>query len=354
MKKILIQQNKLFHYRKGLFNELSKFYDVTVIHSGKKVKDQKDTFNEVISPTSNFLSFIYQKSLFKQIRTNNYDSVILLFNFYYLSNFTSLIRFKQVNFILWGPWISGNKIQDYLRLKLMSYKYKIVLYSRKHFFEFVSLGIDKEIMYVANNTINVSPRNKCFLHKEKKSLLFVGSFVCRKQLDVLVDVFNNIKNEIPADINLTLIGDGDNFSLIQKMINNYGLNNRVFLKGKITDNSILAKEYNKAIISVSLGQAGLSVLQSFGFGVPFLTKKDAISGGETSNIINDFNGILCESDLSDLNNKLTLICNNIDYALKLGENAYRYYDKYCTIVNMAQGFKDAIDNTRVSKIDMKY
>ena len=352
MKKILIQQNKVFHYRKGLFNELSKFYDVTVIHSGEKVKDQEDTFNEVISPTFNFLSFRFQKSLLKQIRTNNYDSVILLFNFYYISNFISLIRFKQVNFILWGPWINGSKIRDYFRLKLMKYKYKIVLYSRKHFFEFVSLGIDKEKMYVANNTINVNPRNKCFLHEEKKSLLFVGSFDSRKQLDVLVDVFNTIKNEIPADVNLTLIGNGDNFSLIQKMIKDYELNNRIFLKGKITDNSILAEEYNKAIISVSLGQAGLSVLQSFGFGVPFLTKKNAISGGETSNIVNDFNGVLCESDLSDLNEKLILICNNIDYALKLGENAYSYYDKYCTIENMANGFKDAIDNTRISEIDI--
>ena len=92
-------------------------------YSGEKVKDQEDTFNEVISPTFNFLSFRFQKSLLKQIRTNNYDSVILLFNFYYISNFISLIRFKQVNFILWGPWINGSKIRDYLRLKLMKYNH---------------------------------------------------------------------------------------------------------------------------------------------------------------------------------------------------------------------------------------
>ena len=96
----------------------------------------------------------------------------------------------------------------------------------------------------------------------------IATFITRRCFEqVVIDL---CLHNLPV----TLIGNGDKFSLITKMIKDYELNNRIFLKGKITDNSNLAEEYNKAIISVSLGQAGLSVLQSFGFGVPFLTKNN--------------------------------------------------------------------------------
>ena len=50
--------------------------------------------------------------------------------------------------------------------------------------------------------------------------------------------------------------------------------------------------YKFAYCSISYGQAGLSVLQAFAFGVPFLTTENAISGGEKHNIENGKNGFL--------------------------------------------------------------
>ena len=51
------------------------------------------------------------------------------------------------------------------------------------------------------------------------------------------------------------------------------------------------KFYNRAIMSISLNQAGLSVLNSFAHGVPFVTMNNAASGGEKFNIVNNYNGI---------------------------------------------------------------
>lgn len=48
MKKVLILQNTILHYRKALYNELSKNYDVTILHSGKVSKNQDDYYNEIV------------------------------------------------------------------------------------------------------------------------------------------------------------------------------------------------------------------------------------------------------------------------------------------------------------------
>jgi glycosyltransferase involved in cell wall biosynthesis len=88
------------------------------------------------------------------------------------------------------------------------------------------------------------------------------------------------------------------------------IQNRVIFKGKITSNKDLIEFYRNAFVSVSFGQAGLSVLQSLGYGVPFITKKNAISGGEITNIIDKYNGFLCEDSVESLKEKILLIIKN--------------------------------------------
>ena len=95
MKKLLVQQNKFFHYRKGLFNELSKFYEVTIIHSGEIMKTKDDLFHEIITPKKTFFGFQLQTHLFKEIKDGEYDTIILLFNFNYIANFLSLIFLRK-------------------------------------------------------------------------------------------------------------------------------------------------------------------------------------------------------------------------------------------------------------------
>ena len=117
-----------------------------------------------------------------------------------------------------------------------------------------------------------------------------------------------------------------------------------YFHGKITDIGVLSKFYFDAICSVSFGQAGLSVLQSLGFGVPFVTKKNAITGGEINNIINNYNGFLCEDSVESLSSKLVFLSNNIEHSMKMGENAFNYYSENCTIEKMSNGFKLAINS----------
>ena len=106
--------------------------------------------------------------------------------------------------------------------------------------------------------------------------------------------------------------------------------------------------YKESIFSISYGQAGLSVLQALGFGVPFITKKNAISGGEKYNIKNGYNGFLIEDSLVVLSNIILKLCIDIKYAKQLGEKAFYYINNSCIISNMAKGIQKPIESTNFS------
>ena len=90
-------------------------------------------------------------------------------------------------------------------------------------------------------------------------------------------------------------------------------------------------------------QAGLSVIMSFGFGVPFLTLKNSITGGERLNIENNKNGILFE-DIKHLKYILNNIENKEEELIDMGKQAKKYYQNNLNINLMFKGFENAIDD----------
>ena len=79
-----------------------------------------------------------------------------------------------------------------------------------------------------------------------------------------------------------------------------------------------------------------------GYGVPYITSKNAITGGESFNIQDGTNGVLL-NDNSELKNVILDIANNKNKYVKLGENAYSYYWNNRTPEIMANGIIDAIE-----------
>lgn len=352
-KKVLIGYNFILHYRVPLFNLLAEKYDITVLHSGISIHKTSDLYKEIIVPVYKLRKFCYQPGLIKELKNNKYDVVILLFDVAWITTILSFyFKKKSQRLILWGAWITNNKIANKLRLYFSKQVDANIFYTYKSAQDFLKLGIKKENIFVANNTFDVGITFDSSLSNIKDRLIFVGSLDKRKQNDILIRAFSNILSSIDNQINLHIIGSGIEFDSLVKLVIELNITDRVIFKGKIEDQNILANEYKNAIASISFGQAGLSVLQSLGFGVPFITKENAISGGEIFNLKNNHNGILCKDDISDLESKLLFLCTNIDLARKLGANGFKYYQKYCTMNNMKNGFIDAIENTHLAEIDV--
>lgn len=343
MKNILILQNIIPHYRKALYNELSKYYNVTVLHSGEKFIDNKDKYKEIIVQNYKVWKFNFQTQILQEVNSNKYDVIIAMFDLTWVNNILAMyLKNKNTKFIWWGSWLTKNNLANKIRLLIMKKGFNNILYSQKAKEEFIKNGIEEDILYVANNTFDIGKRIKSFEY-QKSIILFVGSLDKRKQLDIVIKSYNHIQKKFLNEIKFIIIGDGIEKNNLKLLIKKLYLEDKIILKGKITDTKLLKEYYKKAIVSVSFGQAGLSVLQSLGFGVSFLTKRNAISGGEITNIKDGFNGILCEDSIESLEEKLLYLCKNITYARQLGKNAYDYYSEHCTMQNMVNGFIKAIE-----------
>ncbi len=350
MKKILILQNKILHYRKSFYNELSKYYSVTILHSGNYTVQSTDNYHEIITKPYKIGPFFIQSIVLKEVKNQEYDVIICMFDLRWLNNILAMyLHNKKAKFIWWGAWLTENTLANNVRVHLSKKGSASIMYTHEAREDFISLGVDPSQLFVANNTFDVGDRIKSYENVVKDKILFVGSLDERKQNDILIKAFSNILLQVPNELNLVIVGDGGQKNSLEKLVYELKLQERVIFKGKITDPDILKDIYKESIISVSFGQAGLSVLQSLGFGVPFLTKANAISGGEKTNIKDGVNGLICEDKQESLEESLVHVCNDIEFARNLGKNAYEYYSEYCTIENMVQGFRDAIENTRLAK-----
>ena len=352
MKSVLIIYNYILHYRKPLFNLLSEDYDLTVVHSGEQTVTSTDSYCEIIVPVVKMGPVYYQKGVVSLLKKQGYDIVIALFDVRWLSTLASF-RYKNRTgqFIWWGAWITGNKLANYTRTLLTKKSHANVFYTAEARNQFKMQGVSEKILYVANNTFDVGEPIKSYDNEIKTRILFVGSLDERKQNDVLIQAFHSALAQIPGTIILTIIGEGQQKETLQEIVQKNGIENRVEFIGQVTDSGKLRDYYREAIFSVSFGQAGLTVLQSLGYGVPFVTKINAISGGEKTNIQHGSNGIFCEDSITSLASYIVKLCNDLDRARSMGMNAHNYYQDYCTMSNMAQGFKDAMENTRLSNID---
>ena len=120
------------------------------------------------------------------------------------------------------------------------------------------------------------------------------------------------------------------------------LSENVIFHGAIYDEKVLADQFSHALLCISPTQGGLSVPKSMGYGVPFVTRKDAITGGEIYHITPGVNGIMYDKD-DDLLNILSDACQNSQKYIEMGVKAQEYYNNNATVLHMAQGAMDAIE-----------
>jgi glycosyltransferase involved in cell wall biosynthesis len=341
-RKILIIQNTIPHYRKALYNLLSDYYNLTILHTGKVTVTNIDKYSEIVLPLRRVGVFNIQVGIIRELN-KDYDVIIAMCDLHWPLNFYPLIcRSKKKKYILWGSWLTNKKLIDSIKIFFAKKADANIFYCLKDKQSFLEANVPHKKLFVANNTFDVGTRRKSFLHENKFRILFVGTLDARKENEILIQAFNNIKSKINSTIILTIIGEGSTMRNLVNLVNHLELTDRVSFEGKIIDSQMLLTYYSESIVSVSYGQAGLSVLQSLGFGVPFITKSNAISGGEKTNIIHGYNGFFCDGSILDLEKKLLLLCNDLQNAKKMGENAFDYYSNNCTIQIMAKGFIEAI------------
>lgn len=344
MKKVLVIQQLITHYRIPVFNLLSESCDLTIwAEEMEDVDEYKFKTGKIqFAKIGSFIKIVD----YKKKALENFDHVIFTFNIRIIDLIKiTFIRNRNYKLSLWGIGVSSENgfdtVRKYDKVRaIMARKAdSVIFYSGYPIERYVSNGVKRENIFIAHNTLDLAAK---YFDSEKKYFLFVGTLKKYKRIDHLVEVYHRLVQAHPDIQPLHIIGDGEYYDSLVSMVEKYSLTEKVVIHGSITDTAKLEEFYRHAIASVSPSQAGLSVLQSLAMGVPFITKADAITGGERLNIVDGFNGYLAKDD-DELIVRMTTLSKDLDQAKKLGKNAYAYFTDKCSLENMVSGFLNAIN-----------
>lgn len=196
----------------------------------------------------------------------------------------------------------------------------------------------------SNIIVHPNMVSSIFYKGPKKDNVFeivsVGNLIPLKEMDKLIDGFYKAFSD-NENVYLTIIGDGPEYGHLENLINNYKMEKRILLKGRL-DRKSVAK-----YLSESNVMALISSHETFGIAyVEALISGNVILGfknGGANDIINDTNGLLIDNnDSQSVADALLSIYNNYEmYNLdEISQNANSIYNEksfaefYINLLNM--------------------
>lgn len=354
--KVLILYNYLFHYRIPIWNILAEKYDIKVVYSYPAKDDviRQCNFETEYIPVKSISKLLYHEKNISKI-AKNYD-VVLSDGQVTFADYSALAfrhrNFKLIYWCIGAPASYGRHYGDaskgYYFVNDLVHKRAdaMVFYSDVPIESHVQRGYKKDSLFVANNTVQVEKIDVNWENKD--TLLFIGTLYMEKGLQLLLEAYKSANESNANLLPLTIVGGGSQFNLVKEWVENNNLTDKIKLTGPIYDQKEKAQIFAKSIACISPLQAGLSVLESMGYGVPFITSSDAITGGEAFNITDNETGLRM-SDISQLSNIIGDISSNPQKYIEMGKKAYSHYWICRKPEDMAKGLSDAIDYVLTQK-----
>ncbi len=359
-KHVLLLQETLVPYRFPIYNIIAKHFDFSVAFLYKAKGCEKQTANfELIQFESFSIKGVHWIRNLKSL-CKHFDAVITLPHLRCLNFCTVPFRYQRSFAALtWSIGVRASynrafsikeklKWSDYIYERIMKECEANIFYTQVPIEKWVKRGLDRNKFFVAHNTVEVYPIE--YSPNNRNSILFVGTLYPQKGTDLLIKAYASAKDLCKSDDFpiLEIVGDGTQKEELKSFVNSLGINDSVRFYGGIFDEFTLSQIFSKAIICISPRQAGLSVLKSMGYGVPYVTQEDAITGGEIFNIKNGENGVIYDSPdrLSDIIYDAYV---NISKYKIMGKAAYDYYHRYSTPQIMADGVIAAVEYALLKK-----
>jgi glycosyltransferase involved in cell wall biosynthesis len=344
--RVIVLYNKIFHYRIPVWNLLAEKCDLTVAYSdgdGKVPDGLTCKFQIMYLPYRKMGKFIVHKANIRKL-AKNYDAVVAYGDIAWLK-YSTLPWLNNTKVVYHTLGVSASYDKGYdshhewdkIRKFFYSKANALAFYTSFPIEKYAKMGIPREKMFEAPNTVEVHPIEDVI---EKDSLLFIGTLYRQKGLQSLLNAYLDLRGEelLPK---LRIIGKGPDSDLISKWIKDNHMEGLIEMMGAIYDIDEKARYFSKAFACISPQQAGLSVLESMGYGVPFVTSKNAITGGELQNIHNGVDGVIMDNE-SQLSEVIKDIAEHKEKYIEMGEKAQLYYNENRTPQHMANGLWNAI------------
>jgi len=188
-------------------------------------------------------------------------------------------------------------------------------------FTIIHNGTDlKEVKDKKTTIIRIN--NFLKLNENDRVLLFVGRINSVKNIFFIVDVLKKL-SELNFDYKMIFVGDGPDYDNLKEKINEYNLNDRVIMTGKIMDRDLLKSIYYRSdlfIFPSLFDSSSLVQIEAASQGTPSLF----VSGSVTSDTVEDnINGFKEIEDVDAFANKIINIFENKKLYSKVSKNAKR-------------------------------
>lgn len=294
-------RSKLYYYIKQEFGESFAVYaGLEYFESTVKTDTSIAGFKKIKNIFLFNRSFLIQIGMWKDVIRCN--TLVMEMNPRILSNWVTLIirKLLKKRTILWGhawPRSGSRSKTDKLRKIMRDMGDSIIVYTKSQKEELVAAEPHLKVNYAPNalyfkDEMNVGVENPEHIN----NLIYVGRLTNLKKPKLLLQAFHEALPHLDENANLIFVGDGEEKEGLEIYIKNNNLQNRVILTGHISDYSELSNLYSKSLFSVSPGYIGLSVTQSFGFGVPMLVSRTENHSPEIEAVFENENALFFETD----------------------------------------------------------
>lgn len=326
MRKLVIVQTVIPDYRKYFFSAIkTTLTNSFELYGGDFYFESSVKSDLKIAKTPVINHFYFNRKLLFQTGIWHllFKDIVLVMemNPRILSNWIFLVIRRTISrkTVLWGHAWPRNGVHsksEILRNLMRLLANKIIVYTNQQQLELKSKMQKKEILAAPNAVVSASMM--AFSQSSNQfNLIYVGRLTKRKKPYFLVKAFAHEIHKLPVETKLIIIGQGEEEGKIKKYIANNKLSNRIELFGHISDQKKLKELYFSSFFSVSPGYVGLSITQSFSFGVPMLVSKDENHSPEIEAVIPNINALFFETDnVNDFNKIIMNAFDNKEYWIK--------------------------------------
>lgn len=362
--KLAVVYQVIFHYRIPFYKEIENDpeIDYQLFHgSGAKKSKVQNAKNDLKHTSKLFtLQFPYKQNgqrkyfsffpflFFKLIVTN--PDVILLEGASSIINNVSAYSYAKIfrkKIIFWSlgkvlskeSSVSRKKIDKFVLL-LEKKADAIFTYSSVGEAYFLSRGIPKEKIFKGINVLDT--RQILTLTKPKRTnqefrLLFVGSIIPEKKLEILIESFLKLEANF-SNVYLDIIGSGEQYYTSLKEKYEHVSKNMIF-HGRITEG--LDSYYFNSDVFVLPGLGGLAISESMAYGLPVICTH---ADGTEKDLVDSSCGFFIDNMNSDtLYDQLVTLYNDRDHLLTSGMNAKAKIATKCSFQNYFETFKNSLN-----------
>jgi glycosyltransferase involved in cell wall biosynthesis len=209
---------------------------------------------------------------------------------------------------------------------------------------------DTDLLFSIKEKIAKEPK---ILPESRYRILHLSRLAEWKRVDMLIIAVAHLKDIFP-EIELLIIGDGNEMGKLRQMALNLNVSNQVNFIGGVYDLNILAKYISSSSIYVLAGMGGLSINDAMTFGLPVICS--VCDGTEKYLVKEGYNGFYFETgNQESLESKIKDLLNNHELCKKMGQNSFQIIKDDVNIHTVVNGYLRAFSNlTKPNQHDVKY